>query len=167
MNKATQAFIFVTAVSVSANCVFAISPFKKAFDEKYVKSSDNEAFKAAYKKESCRVCHVKGKKYDWVNAYGLALAKKIPGNVKERLDQAKAVDKDALKAENEKLIEELKKAFKATESMKAPSGELFGKMLKEHRLPTADGAKSIYAKDDKSEKEADKQPESPENDAKD
>lgn len=135
--------VFFIATDTSS----ALSPFKKAFDEKYIKSSENDEFKGLFKKASCNTCHVKGKKKDWLNAYGLALAKQIPGKAKERVATAKAAGTDALASENEKLLKELKLAFKKAESTKSPKGVLFGAMLKEHSLPTADGAKSIYATD--------------------
>jgi hypothetical protein len=130
------------------NACNALAPFKKAFDAEYVKSSGNDAFKASFKKASCYTCHVKGKKKDYLNGYGLQLAKRIPGLAKDRLADAKAVSTDAQKAENEKLLEELKKALKEVESVKSPSGTEFGAMLKGFTLPSADGAASIRAEDD-------------------
>ena len=129
------------------NTCSALSPFKKAFDEKYVKSSENDALKAAFKTASCNTCHVKGKKKDWLNGFGVQLAKHIPGNAKDRLAAAKAISSDAQKSENEKLLLELKKAFKETEAAKSPSGALFGALFADSTLPTAEGAKSIRAED--------------------
>ena len=131
--------VLITATETSR----AIAPFKKAFEEKYVKSSDNNDFKAAFKKGNCNVCHVQGQKKDWLNAYGLTLAKNIPGSVKERLDKAKAGGAEASKAENEKLLEELKAAFEKAEEAKSPSETTFGAMFKDHKLPTDEGARSV------------------------
>ncbi|HQX53449.1 MAG TPA: hypothetical protein PK992_16835 [Planctomycetaceae bacterium] len=131
--------VLITATETSR----AIAPFKKAFEEKYVKSSDNDDFKAAFKKGGCNVCHAKDQKKDWLNAYGLALAKNIPGSVKERLDKAKAEGAEASKAENEKLLEELKAAFEKAEETKSPSETTFGAMFKDHKLPTDEGARSV------------------------
>jgi hypothetical protein len=144
----------IMVLSCATNTCRALAPFKKAFDEKYVKSSDNDALKAAFKSASCNTCHVKGKKKDWLNGYGVQLAKQISGNAKDRLAMAKAVSTDAQKSENEKLLKELKKAFNAAESAKSPSGPLFGALFSDSTLPSAAGAKSIRAEtfdaDDKS-----------------
>ena len=139
----------------ATNTCDALGPFKKAFDKAYVKSTDDAAFKARFKKASCNTCHVKGKKKDWLNGYGLELAKRIPDNAKERLEKAKSTGADAKKAENEKLLKELRKAFNQTESAKTASGELFGRLLKEHRLPPPSGALSIRAAETKSTGTAD------------
>ncbi len=147
--KRLQILTLLTMVVLcGANTCSAIPPFKKPFEAKYAKPSEDDAFKAAYKTASCNACHVKGKKKDWLNAYGLELARLISGIAKERLAEAKAVSSDAKKAENKKLVKELKEAFKKAEAAKSPSGEAWGEMLKQHRIPTADGAKSLYAKDD-------------------
>lgn len=134
-----------TVLLIATSTSNALSPFKKAFDAKYVKSSDSDEFKSLFKKSSCNTCHVKGEKKDWLNAYGLSLAKQIQGNAKQRLATAKAAGTDALATENKKLLNELEHAFTKTEAVKSPSGELFIAMLKEHKLPTADGAKSVKA----------------------
>jgi cytochrome c553 len=71
--------IFVLGVSLDA--AQAIAPFKKEFDEKYVKkeSADpkDQEFAAAVKKANCLVCHAKnaeGKEDKKIrNAYGKAL----------------------------------------------------------------------------------------------
>ncbi|MDP7019951.1 MAG: hypothetical protein QGG36_29405, partial [Pirellulaceae bacterium] len=112
------------------------------FDEKYVKNSGNDDFKAAYKKASCNVCHVKGKKKDWVNAYGLELAELIPGNAKQRLADAKKKGTEERAAENEKLVKELLAAFGKVAEKKSPGGKTYAEMFKSHELPTPDGAKS-------------------------
>jgi len=140
--------IMTLFVAPSAN---AIAPFKKAFEKQYVSSSDNDEFKAAFKKGSCNVCHVKGQKKDWLNPYGLALAKTIPGSAKERLAQAKSAGSEARKAENKALLEDLKKAFKVTEALKSKEGIPFETLFKEHKLPSADGAVSLNAKGEQPE----------------
>jgi len=123
---------------------FAISPFKKAFDEKYVKGSGDKDFQAAFKKASCYNCHVKGKKKDVLNAYGWELSKLIEGNAKDRIDAAKeSGGLDGKKAEEEKLTKEFDAAVKKAEALKSPAGKTFGELFKDHELPTAEGAKSI------------------------
>ena len=133
----------IAAVSFAGSTTFAISPFKKAFDEKYVKSSGNAEFQAAFKTASCNTCHVKGERRDVVNAYGWELAALIAGNAKDRLDEAKKESSDAKTAEEDKLLKELAAALKKVEAIKATSGETYGELFKAHSLPTADGAKSI------------------------
>ncbi|MCA9189029.1 MAG: hypothetical protein R3E01_28060 [Pirellulaceae bacterium] len=123
-----MAVAFVTVVSSSAS---ALAPFRKAFDDKYVKDSGDDAFKEAFKKEGCNTCHVKGKSDKKLrNDYGMKLAELIPGNAKERLDQA--ADK---KAETAKLLEELDKAFEKAADEENEDGVKFGDLLKEHKLP--------------------------------
>lgn len=132
----------VAAVSLVSSTSLALSPFKKAFDEKYVKTSGNADYQAAFKKTSCNTCHVKGKKKDFVNAYGWELAELIEGSAKDRIDAAKKEGSDAKKAEEEKVLKELVAALKKVEAIKSPSGETYGELFKAHGLPTSDGAKS-------------------------
>ena len=133
----------IAAVSLATSTTFATSPFKKAFDEKYVKNSGDAEFQASFRKGGCYNCHVKGEKMDVLNAYGLQLAGLIEGNAKDRIDAAKEESSDAKTAEEEKLLKEFAAALKKAETIKAPSGETYGELFKAHRLPTADGAKSI------------------------
>src|SRR5690348_12436029 len=76
------ALTLVAAASVIGSTIktaLAIAPFKKEFDELYVKNSKNEEFVAAAKKANCLICHGKnaeGKEDKKVrNAYGKALDK--------------------------------------------------------------------------------------------
>jgi hypothetical protein len=134
----------VAVGSLAASTTFAISPFKKAFDAKYVKDSGDADFQAAFKKGGCYNCHVKGEKKDVLNAYGLELSKLIEGNAKDRLDAAKeGGGLDAKKAEEEKLVKEVQAAFTKAEALKSPSGKTWGELFKAHSLPTPEGAKSI------------------------
>ena len=133
----------LVAIALTVAPATAMSPFKKAFDETYVKQSADEEFQTAFKKLSCNTCHVKGKKKDWLNAYGQELAKLIPGNAKERLDEAKEIGTEEKTAETEKIQKELLAAFGKVEGMKAPTGESYADLFKAHKLPTADGAKSV------------------------
>ncbi|MBC8355270.1 MAG: hypothetical protein H8E66_25115 [Planctomycetes bacterium] len=121
------------------DAALAISPFKKAFDEQYVKNRGDEDFKTAFRKDGCYVCHVKKKKKDIVNHYGNELAKLIPGNVKERLDKARKDGRDAKTAEEEKTVKELAEAMKKVEGMKSPSGVTYGELFKSHQLPPHEG----------------------------
>ena len=144
MKSKSLLLLALTAVtSLGTSAAFAISPFKKAFDEKYVKESGNEEFQAAFRKAGCYTCHVKDEKKDVVNAFGWELAQLIEGNAKDRTDAAREESSDAKKAEEEKLLKEFAAALQKVEAMKAPSGETYGELFKAHKLPTADGAKSI------------------------
>ena len=114
----------------------AIAPFKKAFQQKYVDTTDNDGFKQAYKKTSCNACHVKGEKKTVRNAYGDELAKIIEGNANERIRAAgKEGGSDGRKAETEKVLKELDVVFGKVEKVKAPSGQTYGEMLKNDELP--------------------------------
>ena len=78
----------------------------------------------------------KGEKKDKRNAYGQELAKLIEGNAKERIKKAGA----GKKAETERVLEELSKAFDKVEKIKAKSGGTYGDLLKEGKLPVHEGA---------------------------
>lgn len=134
-------FVVVGMVSMflfggMTSSVEAIAPFKKAFQEKYVDGSSNEEFKAAFQKASCNVCHVKGKKKEERNDYGKLLDELIEGNANKRImDAEKAGGEDGKMAETKKILEELDKAFDKVAAMKSPSGETYGELLKQSKLP--------------------------------
>ncbi len=127
------------ALSVIPQVLFATTPFKKSFDEQYVKDSGNEEFQTAFRTAGCYVCHVKEKKKDVVNHYGNELAKLIPGNVQERLDEARKGGRDAKTAEEAKVLKELVDAMKKVEEMNSPSGVTYGELFKSHQLPPHEG----------------------------
>jgi hypothetical protein len=133
----------MATVSVLAGTAAASTPFKRAFSEKYVKTSDSAEFKKAYRKAGCYACHIKGKKKDWLNLYGHQLAKLISGNVKQRQDEAKKKGSDERKAEDEKIAKELEIAFEKVGKMKSPSGIPYDELFKAHKLPMPDGAISL------------------------
>lgn len=135
--------VTLASLSFAANTTFALTPFKKAFDEKYVQSSGNEAFQAAFRAQGCNICHVKDKKKEIVNAYGWLLAEALQGNAKDRLDAAAKVSDAAKKAEDDKLLTEFRAALEKVESQASPGGETYGAMFKAHRLPSAEGEKSL------------------------
>ena len=64
------------------------------------------------------------------------LAKLIEGNAKERIKKAGA----GKKAETERVLEELSKAFDKVEKIKSKSGDTYGDLLKESKLPVHEGA---------------------------
>ena len=134
---AAASFLFV------ATDAQALSPFKKAFDEKYVKPSGNADFQAAFKKAACNTCHVKGQEKEHVNAYGKSLADLIEGDAHDRLETAKKEGEEQGKAAEAKLLEELAAAFTKAEAAKSPAGKTYGEMFKAGELPTADGAVSL------------------------
>jgi len=139
-------FLTIAVTSIAMLVLFsstslALSPFKKSFDEKYVKNSGDAEFQTAFRKQGCYVCHVKGQKKEFVNAYGHELAKLIEGNAKERLDAARKNGKAAQKAEEEKILEELKAVFTKVETVKSPDGVTYGEMFKSHKLPALEGKK--------------------------
>lgn len=139
---ALSMFLSLATLLLATNTSKALAPFKKGFDEKYVKPSDNDEFKAAFKKLSCNTCHVKGKKKDWLNAYGLELSRHVTGNAKQRLDEAKAKGTDEYTAENKRILKELQAAFTKAEAKKSPSGVPFGEVFESLKLPTDAGAGS-------------------------
>ena len=141
--RALALFFSLSTLLLVTNNSSALSPFKKAFDEKYVKPSDGDEFKAAFKKLSCNTCHVKGKKKDWLNAYGLELSRHVVGRAKQRLDEAKAEGTDEYAAENDELLKELQAAFAKTDAKKSPSGVTFGELFKSLELPTDKGGGTL------------------------
>ena len=136
----------LVALSVLTGTASALAPFKKAFDQTYVKESDSDKYKSAFKKSGCYTCHVKGKKKDWLNLYGQELAKLVDGNAKQRLDEAKKKGSGERKAEDAKIKKELKLAFTKVGKVKSPSGVVYEELFKSHKLPTPEGAKSLKEK---------------------
>jgi hypothetical protein len=129
----------LTGLLVIPQAAVAISPFKKVFDGQYVKDSGNEEFQAAFRKDNCFVCHVKEKKKEFVNHYGNEIAKLIPGNVQDRLDEARKDGRDAKTAEEENVLKELAEALKKVEAVKSPSGVTYGELFRSHQLPPHEG----------------------------
>jgi hypothetical protein len=136
----------LVTLSVLAGTASATAPFKKAFDQAYVKKSDSDEFKSAFKKSGCYTCHVKGKKKDWLNLYGQEIAKLIDGNAKQRVDEAKKKGSGERKAEVAKIKKELELAFTKVGKVKSPSGVVYEELFKSHKLPTPEGAKSLKEK---------------------
>ena len=93
------------AVIAHVESAHAIAPFKKEFENKYVKAEpatpEEEALAAAVKQAKCNVCHVGTKKKD-KNAYGVALGTlldkkadaKNPEKIQEALDTVAAMKSD-------------------------------------------------------------------------
>jgi cytochrome c553 len=139
--------IVVTCVAVvvsilGVSTTSAMTKFNKAFEAKYVKDSDSDDLKAAYKTAKCYTCHIKGEKSKEVrNAYGDALAELIPGDVKARLKAAsdagatKEESKELKSAEEDKILKELEEAFDKAEEIASPTGDTFGERIKAGKLP--------------------------------
>ena len=123
---------------------WAMPQFKSAFEKRYVNDSNDEAFKATAKKESCNACHVKGENKKVRNAYGEALAKLIEGDAQQRMKDA-GTDAAKTKAVLDALLGELEKAFDETEAMhideKDESSPTYGELLKSGKLPASEPAK--------------------------
>lgn len=118
----------------------ALNKFKKPFEDRYVRPSPDDAFKALAKKTNCIVCHVKGEKKDVYNSYGKLLDELIPGRAKQRIDDATAAGR---KEEEEQLVvKELEAALNKVEGMKVDpkdaASPTYGELLKSGRLPTTE-----------------------------
>ena len=114
---------------------YAIAPFKKEFDSKYVKKEpttpEETALAAAVKKAKCNVCHYGKKKKDR-NAYGEALS--------ELLDRKKDMRNKA------KIQEALDKVAAMKSDPDDPSAPTFGDLIKAGKLPSEEPATKTAAK---------------------
>ena len=105
---------FVGAFLVSASPAFAVKQFYDEFKEVYVNKGSLDA--SAVAKSKCNICH-EGKSKKDKNAYV------------ELLDKLLDRKKDA------KNPEKIRQALAAVESEKSPSGETYGDLFKEGKLP--------------------------------
>ena len=124
--KRTDILIVICTVAMLLNLGIAnaFPPFKKAFDEKYVKEGPESLKKAFKEVKGCNACH-QGKKKKPRNPYGKELEKHLKDDVKGRLKK----DKKAVLAE-------LEKAFEKAEKAESPSGGgTFGDRIKNGELP--------------------------------
>ncbi len=131
----------LVSVSFAIPSAQALAPFKKAFQEKYVDKSEHEDLKASFKKASCNTCHVKGEAKEKRNDYGEELSKLIEGDANQRIKTAREAGSEAGKAETDKVLKELDKAFDAVAKKESKSKIKYGDLLKEGKLPVevADG----------------------------
>jgi hypothetical protein len=129
----------VLAWGLIATPVPAITPFTKAFEERYVKDHPDTAFRTAFRKTRCDVCHIKGKPKTANNPYGDALAKFLEGNAEERIKEARAMGR--LKEEEQILLKELAAAFDQVEKIKCDpndeSAPTYGERIQQGKLPAA------------------------------
>ena len=127
---ATMCMLCVFALSLLTTRAHALGEFKTAFQKKYVDDGGAE-LKAGFKAASCNACHVKEQKKTVRNTYGEELAKLIEGSADARLKAAAKEGGDAArKAELEKLIEEVEKAFEEVAKMKNKNGDVYGDLIK-------------------------------------
>ena len=132
-----RAFVLMLVAAVmTSSPAMAISHFKKVWGEHYTPSEGPGAddvdpeFKKATRKAGCYLCHVKGEDKKKVrNEYGEALHKYL---------KAEDFSKDRIKAEPEKVQEEIVAAFKKVEEMKSKDEKTFGAKIKANELPATD-----------------------------
>jgi hypothetical protein len=103
---------------------FAVAPFKKEFDEKYVKKNpttpEEKALAAAVAEAKCNVCHV-GKSKKERNAYGEALNALLD-------KKADMKDKAKIQAALDTVAAQKSKADD-------PNSPTFGDLIKQGKLP--------------------------------
>jgi hypothetical protein len=124
------------AMNVWASQAHALPQFKKAFMEKYVDNSTDQAFKAAATKANCGICHAPGTNRKLRNAYGKALEKITGGHVMADRNAAQGDDakKAVIDAAVKKLVDE---GFEKAEADKSPAGPTFGDQIKAGKLPAS------------------------------
>ena len=104
----------VGAFLVSASPAFAVKQFYDEFKEVYVNKGSLDG--AAVAKAKCNICH-EGKSKKNKNAYG------------------KLLDKLLDRKKDAKNPEKIRQALATVESEKSPSGETYGELIKEGKLP--------------------------------
>src|SRR5262249_21964585 len=115
-------------LGLSLNGSFARPPYKKEFDEKYVKKDSTDpaekALATAVEGAKCNVCHGKnaeGKDDKKVrNSYAQAICKHVMNNEKD----------------NQKIIDALDSAAKEKSKADYPSSPTFGDLIKGGKLPS-------------------------------
>jgi hypothetical protein len=139
MKSLAFALVWAAGCFLVIETASAMPPFRKAFEDKYVKEQSNPAFEAAFKKALCNTCHVPAKPKTENNVYGQELAKLIEGSANERLKVAREKGAAQVEAENKKLLEELEAAFAKVEKIKTDpkneSSPTFGERIKKGMLP--------------------------------
>lgn len=125
-----RVFVFGFLALLAASPAMGISEFSKQWRNAYLEDNENEEFVTAARRASCNVCHVKGEdKKEVKNEYGQELAKLLDHEDYPR---------ERIKAEPEKVAEEIKAAFKKVESAKSKDGKAFGAKIKAGELPATD-----------------------------
>jgi hypothetical protein len=112
MRRAFLAILFAGLVyGASSNQADARKPYFDGFKEKY---GEDKQFAPLIEDAKCFICHV-GKSKKNRNAYGMALSKALTKNEKDK--------------------EKIQEALGKVEADKAPDGETFGELIKDHKLP--------------------------------
>jgi hypothetical protein len=133
MNKAVLLVLAAALVAgMTLNTALAIPPFKKEFDEKYVKKDSTDpaekSLAEAVDKAKCLVCHGKndqGKQDTKLrNAYGKALDELL--------------DKKADAKDKEKIVKALDTVAAMKSNPSDPGSPTFGDLLKQGKLPATD-----------------------------
>ena len=123
---ASIALTCVVALGLT-NAAWAIKPFNDAWKAYYLEGEGKHAdLKELSAEAKCNVCHIQGEKKTKHNPYGEALEKLL------EKDNYKA---SRLKAEPEKVKEELEAAFKKVEGEKAADGKTFKERMDAKKLP--------------------------------
>jgi hypothetical protein len=137
----------------------ALPPFFKEFQATYLKpdsadGADKEFAALVIDKVKCNVCHVAGKPKKMRNAYGTQLSEIL------KKDNFKP---DRLKAEPEKVKEEIVAAFNAVAAKKSgdESSPTFGELIAQRKLPGGDATPDTTAAADKPEPEPAPEPSAP------
>ena len=150
MTKRLVVIFSLLLVVGSSTDAWAIREFKKAFKERYVRTSEHAQLETHFKKVGCYTCHIKGEKKEARNDYGEALSQFIEGDAGERL---KAAKQDNRRKEELAAVEaELQQAFEQVEKLKHPCGETYGEIIASGRLPLSPdqdvNEESVAASDD-------------------
>jgi hypothetical protein len=143
------AVCFSLVLSMGPRAALALPPFFKQFQETYLKpesedEKDKEFAALVTTKVKCEVCHIKGKPKKMRNAFGLQLSELLDKN---NFKPAR------LKAEPEKVTEEIAAAFETVAAKKSGDDEspTFGELIAQHKLPGGDAQPAEVATTDKPE----------------
>ncbi|HEX5446153.1 MAG TPA: hypothetical protein VFW87_20160 [Pirellulales bacterium] len=127
---------FALAATMHLPSAQALPPFFKEFQATYLKPDSADAKEKEFaalviEKVKCNVCHVAKKPKKMRNAYGTALSELL------KKDKFKA---DRLKAEPDKVKEEIVAAFNAIAAKKSGDDKspTFGELIAQHKLPGGD-----------------------------
>ena len=155
MNRLTIILAVVTVTLGLSGEAFALAPFKKAWQKKYLESHKNEKFVAEAKKAGCNVCHIKDSKVKkhYQNEYGQLINKLIKGDANKRKKEA-----EDSKAEMEKILKEFEAALDKVSKQKSNGGKgpTYGELIKEGKLPVdIEAAKKKHYADEKKRKSGD------------
>jgi hypothetical protein len=127
--------LFVSLVCASP--ALAIPEFNKQWKERYLKPFEegetkfepSEDFQKLAKKAGCNLCHIKGLKKTERNEYGQAMSKYL---------KKEDFSKERLKAEPEKVKEEIIAALKKLDADVSEDGESFLKKMIDAKLPAVE-----------------------------